>query len=162
MTEITGSLRGVRREVTTMVVYVSVVLMGDVATIPSDDLDEGPAVAAVIWATALGLAVAHWFAFSVAAHLFRGEGIQRIDWIEGGAEAAAAVLVALVATVPLLLLDGTGAAAASLIALAAVVTTVAYIASRIGGLSRRRAVLRGAITMALALVVAAVKISIGH
>ena len=116
-----------------MVLYVSVVLMGAIAAIPAKDLDEDVEVAAVIWGSALGLALAHWFAFNASAHLFRGEGINREELAEGAWEAFAAVGVAVVATVPLLLLDTTTAAAISLIALAAVVTVVAYAASRHGG-----------------------------
>jgi hypothetical protein len=151
-----------RRAVATMVLYVSVVLMGAIATVPSDDLDEDIEVAAVIWGSALGLALAHWFAFNASAHLFRGEGITGDELREGFWEASAALAVAVVATVPLLLLDDTTAAAVSLIALAVVVTVVAYVASRHGGLSRGRALMRGAVTLVAAVIVAAVKIWLGH
>ena len=154
--------RDLTREVTTMVLYVSIVLMGAVVTVPADDLDEGKVVAGVIWGAALGLAIAHWFAFTVASHLLRGEGIQREDLVEGGAEAAAALAVAVVATLPLLVLSDTSAAAVSLIALAAIVTVVTYLVSRRGGLGRGKAVLRGTITMAAAVLVAIVKIALGH
>ncbi len=151
-----------RRAVATMVLYVSVVLMGAIATVPAADLDEDVEVAAVIWASALGLALAHWFAFNASAPLVRGEGITGDELREGFWEAAAAVGVAVVATVPLLLLEDTTAAAVSLVALAAVVTVVAYVASRHGGLSRGRALLRGAVTLVAAVIVAALKINIGH
>jgi hypothetical protein len=151
-----------RRAIATMILYVSVVLMGAIVTVPADDLDDDVEVAAVIWGSALGLALAHWFAFNASAHLFRGEGISAAELREGFWEAAAALAVAVAATVPLLLLDDTTGAAVSLVALAAVVTTVAYIASRHGGLSRPRALLRGGITMVLALLVAALKIRLGH
>jgi hypothetical protein len=145
-----------------MVLYVSVVLMGAIVTVPADDLDEDVEVAAIIWGSALGLALAHWFAFNASAHLFRGEGISPDELREGFWEAAAALGVAVAATVPLLLLDDTTGAAVSLVALAAVVTWVAYVASRHGGLSRPRALLRGGVTMVLALLVAALKIRLGH
>jgi hypothetical protein len=151
-----------RRAIATMVLYVSVVLMGAIATVPADDLDEDVKVAAVIWGSALGLALAHWFAFNASAHLFRGEGIAPEDVREGIWEAFAALFVAVVATVPLLLLDDTIGAAVSLIALAALVTVVAYVASRHGGLSRTRALLRGSVTLVLAVIVAVVKIWLGH
>jgi hypothetical protein len=151
-----------RRAIATMVLYVSVVLMGAIATVPAADLDEDVAVAAVIWGSALGLALAHWFAFNASAHLFRGEGIAPEDVREGIWEAVAALGVAVVATVPLLLLDDTVGAAVSLVALAALVTAVAFVASRHGGLSRTRALLRGGVTLVLAVIVAGVKIWIGH
>ena len=145
-----------------MVLYVSIVLMGAIATVPAKDLDEDVEVAAVIWGSALGLALAHWFAFNASAHLFRGEGIRREDLREGIWEVFAALAVAVVATVPLLLFADTTGAAVSLIALAGVVTVVAYVASRHGGLSRTRALLRGGVTMVLAVIVAIVKIWLGH
>jgi hypothetical protein len=145
-----------------MALYMSVVLMGAIATIPADDLDEDVTVAAVIWGSALGLALAHWFSFNASAHLFRGEGINADELREGVWEAMAALGVAVIATVPLLLLDDTLAAAVSLIALALVVTAVAYVASRHGGLSRGRALLRGAVTVVIAVIVAAIKIGLHH
>lgn len=151
-----------RRAVATMVLYVSVVLMGAIATIPANDLDEDVEVAAVIWGSALGLALAHWFAFNASAHLFRGEGINADELREGVWEALAALAVAVAATVPLLLLDETLAAAVSLITLALVVTAVAYVASRHGGLSRGRALLRGGVTVVIATIVAVIKIRLGH
>lgn len=151
-----------RRAIATMVLYVSVVLMGAIATIPAQDLDEDVEVAAVIWGSALGLALAHWFAFNASAHLFRGEGINGDELREGVWEALAALGVAVVATVPLMLLDDTLAAAVSLFALAGVVTAVAYVASRHGGLSRPRALLRGAVTVVIAAIVAVLKIRLGH
>ncbi len=95
-----------RRAVATMVLYVSVVLMGAIATIPAADLDEDVKGAAVIWGSALGLALAHWFAFNASAHLFRGDGISRDELREGLWEAVAALGVAVVAIVPLLLAFG--------------------------------------------------------
>jgi len=145
-----------------MVLYVSVVLMGAIATVPAKDIDEHIEVAAVIWGSALGLALAHWFAFNASAHLFRGEGITGDELREGAWEAFAALGVAVVATVPLLIFDDTTGAAVSLIALALVVTVVAYVASRHGGLSRRRALLRGGVTVVAAVIVAALKIRLGH
>ncbi len=145
-----------------MVLYVSVVLMGAIATVPAKDIDEDVEVAAVIWGSTLGLALAHWFAFNASAHLFRGEGITPEELAEGAWEAFAALAVAMVATVPLLLFDDTTGAAVSLIALALVVTVVAYVASRHGGLSRGRALLRGGVTVVLAVIVAALKIWLGY
>ena len=145
-----------------MALYVSMVLMGAVATVPADDLDDSIVVAAVIWGAALGHAVAHWFAFTVAAHLFRGQGLHRDDAIRGGAEAAAALAVAVVATAPLLVWSDTTAAGVALIALAAVVTVVAYVASRTGGLGRTAALVRAAVTMVAAVIVAVVKIALSH
>src|SRR4051794_3274387 len=70
----------VLREAVTMGLYVSVVLIAELAAIPETHLAGGRVTGpvggqllALVWGTAVGLAVAHWFAFRLAAPGFRGE-----------------------------------------------------------------------------------------
>src|SRR3954454_19627532 len=69
------------REATVMVLYVSVVEIAELAALPSGGQGgavTGPVGAellAILWGTAIGLALAHWFAFRLAAPAFRGEHI---------------------------------------------------------------------------------------
>src|SRR5438045_2390630 len=74
------------REATVMVLYVCVVEIAELAAIPrtgtAHHVVSGPSSAelvAIIWGTALGLALAHWFAFQLAAHAFRGEHVTHHD-----------------------------------------------------------------------------------
>src|SRR5262245_10537118 len=68
------------REAVTMVLYVSVVEIAELAALPEDHFLHGRVTGPVgvklleiVWGTAVGLALAHWFAFRLAAPAFRGE-----------------------------------------------------------------------------------------
>jgi hypothetical protein len=74
------------REAATMVLYVSVVEIAELAAIPEEHFAHGRATGpvggallAIVWGTAVGLAIAHWFAFLVAAPAFRGQSPTRLD-----------------------------------------------------------------------------------
>src|SRR5690349_2656754 len=74
------------REAATMVLYVSVVEIAELAALPESHFGggrvTGPVGAqllAIVWGTAVGLALAHWFAFRVAAPAFRGDSPTRRD-----------------------------------------------------------------------------------
>src|SRR5262249_58459742 len=67
------------REATVMILYVSVVEIADLAALPEAHYVHGRVTGptggymlAIVWGTAIGLALAHWFAFRVAAPAFRG------------------------------------------------------------------------------------------
>ena len=76
----------VLREAATMVLYVSVVEIAELATLPEGHFTHGRVTGpvgaqllAIVWGTAIGLAIAHWFAFRVAAPGFRGDRPTRHD-----------------------------------------------------------------------------------
>ncbi|MGD9573437.1 MAG: hypothetical protein AB7V62_16280 [Thermoleophilia bacterium] len=162
MSEAPPAVSRLRREVTTMVLYVCVVLMATIAAVPEDGLDEAYEVMGVLWGGAVGLAVAHWFSFNAAAQLYSGGRLDAEDLETGFAQAAAALLIATVCTVPLFLSNDEWAAVVSIVALAAIITTVGYVASRHAGLARHKAVLRAALTLAAGILVAFVKLALGH
>ena len=63
-----------------MVLYVSVVEIAELAALPEAHFANGRVTGpvgaqllAIVWGTAVGLAIAHWFAFRLAAPAFRGE-----------------------------------------------------------------------------------------
>src|SRR6185503_3488583 len=89
------------REAVTMALYVGVVLAAEFVAVEEHAVDE-PSTVAVIWGTAIGVALAHVFAFNLAARLFAGgrldRGTRRAVW----AQLASASAVAFVVTVPFL------------------------------------------------------------
>jgi hypothetical protein len=100
------------REGTTMALYVAVVLIAELAALPEQDLHgdvvKGPtgnALLAIIWGTALGLAIAHIFAFRVAGPAFRGD-LGRSNPRVALAHLGGAVFVSALSSIPVLLLDG--------------------------------------------------------
>src|SRR5260221_861671 len=96
-------------EAITMVLYVSVVEIAELAAIPETHFAHGKVTGAVgaqllgiIWGTAVGLAIAHWFAFRLAAPAFRGERPTRNDTYIGLAQVGGAMFVAAVSSLPVI------------------------------------------------------------
>src|SRR3954469_14129225 len=88
------------REAATMVLYVSVVEIAELAAIPEEHFASGRVsgaiggqLLAIVWGTAVGLALAHWFAFRIAAPGFRGDRPSRLDAQIGLAQVAGAAFV---------------------------------------------------------------------
>ena len=95
----------VLREATTMVLYLSIVLLATFTALPgkSGVGVRGAGLVALIWGTALGLTLAHWFAFRLAARAFSSGEVSRTDVQIGMAQVAAAFAVALLCTIPVLM-----------------------------------------------------------
>src|SRR3954447_20676995 len=93
------------REAITMVLYVSVVEIAELAAVPERHFSNGSVTGpvgdkllAIVWGTAVGLALAHWFAFRLAAPAFRGERPSRLDTYIGLAQVGGAIFVAAVSS----------------------------------------------------------------
>lgn len=145
-----------------MVLYVSVVLLATLAAVPVGELGSDAEVAALLWGAAIGLALAHWFAFHVSAHLYSGSGVSRAEIVSGAAQTGAALAVAFVATLPLLVSKDDVAVAVSVIDLTIVIAFIGYMSSRRAGLGRTRAVVPTVITVLAGLLVAGVKVWVEH
>ena len=145
-----------------MALYVGVVLAAEFVAVEEYAVDE-PSTVAVIWGTAIGVALAHVFAFNLAARLFAGgrldRGTRRAVW----AQLASASAVAFVVTVPFLFLALGPAIEVSGFLLAALIGVTAFVASRAAGASRLRSLVDGLIALAVAMAVVSVKVGLtGH
>jgi len=154
----------VLREAVTMILYVSVVEIAELAALPEEHFSDGHVTGpvggqllAIIWGTAVGLAIAHWFAFRLAAPAFRGERVTRHDTIIGLAQVGGAVFVALISSVPVVLLSDVRAQEMTGDVPAAVIGVVGYAIARSTGRSRAAAVFYGITALALGVLVALVK-----
>ena len=87
------------REVATVAFYVSVTLAAELAAASSDD--SKAVLIGALWGTAVGLALAHWYAQTITAAIARG-AFHKSDAAEGLREVGAAVGVAFVLTLPFL------------------------------------------------------------
>jgi hypothetical protein len=147
-----------------MVLYVSVVLLAELAALPEQHFADGhvegviggPLVAA-IWGTAIGLALAHWFAFVFAADELRGLRPARHDLLIGLAQFAGAAFVGAVLTLALVLLPDSAAVAAMGELLAAIIGVIAYFIARATGHGRAQSVIYGVTVLVLGVVVAIAK-----
>jgi hypothetical protein len=147
-----------------MVLYVSVVEIAELTAIPEDHFAHGrvtgptgQALLGIIWGTAVGLALAHWFAFGLAARGFRGERVTRTDTYVGLAQVGAAMFVAALSSVPILFLPDVREQETTAWVPALLIGVVAYLISRRSGSKRLAAVLYGIVAVALGIAVALVK-----
>src|SRR5215475_9491349 len=152
------------REAIVMVLYVSIVEIAELAAIPEEHFAHGRVTGAVggqllaiLWGTAVGLALAHWFAFQFAAPLLRGERPTRRAAIIGVAQVGGAVFVAAVSSFPVLFLSDVRAQETTGDVPAVLIGIVAYVIARIAGRPRVAACLYGLTALALGVLVALVK-----
>jgi hypothetical protein len=155
------------REAVTMVLYVSVVEIAELAAIPEEHFTHGRVTGpvgtkllAIVWGTAVGLAIAHWFAFRLAAPAFRGERPTRLDTYVGLAQAGGAVFVAAVSSIPVLLLSDVRAQETTGDVPALLIGVVGYLVARSTHRSRITSIVYGVTALALGVLVAVVKMRV--
>jgi hypothetical protein len=149
-----------KRETLTMGLYVSITLLAalTVTTESASHLDT----LAIVWGTTVGLALAHWFAFDLALRLVDPKGEHRHLNRDLVAALLAALLVAAVATVPVLLLPDDLELAGARLGTAACIGVVTYSETRSYGSSRTRALAAAGVALAIGVTVAGVKHGLSH
>lgn len=156
-----GEYFEVARETSTMALYLAVVLLAELSAWPVDVGDSAIVVSA-IWGTALGLAVAHWFAFSASTRLLLGGHEDRVDRLAAAGQLAAALAIATLASIPFVFGSGAGAFTAAGGILAVLVGIVGVRIAREGGASLVRTVIFTGILLAIAGVVVGIKAGLGY
>lgn len=145
------------REASVMALYVAVCLLAALTAI-AESADDGHVRAfAVIWGTTIGLALAHAFAFTLSARLVAHGRLHRHDVALVASQLAGAALVAVVATVPVLVLPPTAELDAARWALALFICVVGFVVARQGGASRARAAAYAFVVLLIAATIAIVK-----
>lgn len=151
------------REFVASALYMALVLMAVLIALPEDRLPTGWALLSVLVGTAVGLTLAHWVAFRLAAQLAEETGVSPASAArEAGAQVAGGALAAVVASVPLLLLDGSAAVTGAFIVLAAMVALAGADVGRLRGWSWPHSILAGLAVLVVALAVVVVKSALGH
>ena len=152
------------REATVMVLYVAVVEVAELAAVPESHLAHGLVTGptgvdllAILWGTAVGLAMAHWFAFRFAAPAFRGEHVTHRDAAVGLAQLGGAVFVAMISSIPVLFLSDVRAQETTGDVPALLIAVVAYFVARKADRGRLASLLYATTALALGVVVALVK-----
>jgi hypothetical protein len=136
------------RESLTMGLYITISLLAVLSTKP--DGGTTSAVLALVWGTTLGLALAHWLAFQLTARLFAGSRLPSHDRMTMVGQAVAALVVAALASVPLLLAASAGPAMSRGV-LAGLIGLFAFGAARHHGGSFGRASAYALVVVAIAL-----------
>jgi hypothetical protein len=151
------------REFFAAALYMALVLLAALVGFPSSRLPSDDVVVITLIGTALGLILAHWLAFRLAAHLTDEGGV----WSgsapqEAGAQIAGGVGVAVVAALPFLVLDGTDALRVSLLLLAAMPALTGLAIARLRHRSWLGSSVFAAVVFAVAVGIVEVKAALGH
>jgi hypothetical protein len=151
------------RELLASALYVALVLLAALVAVPVEQLPDDAWLMSLVLGTALGLILAHWFAFRLAAPLTAEDG----SWSptaaqEAGAQLAGGMSVAVLAVLPFVVFDGVTAYRMAEVLLVALPALTGGLIERIRGRSWRRAVLTGVVVLGLAVAVVVVKNLLGH
>jgi hypothetical protein len=145
-----------------MALYLAIVIFAELIAIPEDGrLDRAESIA-LIWGSAVGLALAHLFAFELSAAFVvarrPGIAIRHLAF----AQVAAAGSVAAAASVPILVLGEEPGYEIAEALLALLIGGVAFVTARHAGTSRARSAAFAALMLALAGAIIALKGLVFH
>jgi hypothetical protein len=144
-----------------MALYVSVCLLAALTAVADSTTEGHASVFKIIWGTTLGLALAHWFAFRLSARLTAFGTMRSHDAAIAAAQLAGAAAVAVLATVPLLVVPDEAELDIVRLLLAGFIALVGFVVARSSGASTARAVLYGAGVIVVGLIVAVMKNVLG-
>jgi pimeloyl-ACP methyl ester carboxylesterase len=153
------SVRNRAREVVVVAFYVSVTLAAELAVASSDD----PKVVLVgaLWGTAVGLALAHWYAQTITAAIARG-AFDKTDAAEGLREIGAAVGVAFILSLPFIVFETSTALVLSRWGVVLGTSVIALALARSAGAGWRRALVEAVIVFVIGVAVIETKAALSH
>jgi hypothetical protein len=155
--------RTLAREFFASALYLAIVLLAALVALPRARMPADTSVVATMLGTAVGLIAAHFVAFRLAAHLTSEEGLAPAPVLhEAGAGFAGGLLVAVLAALPFVILDGQDALLASLIALAILPALMGLAIARLRGRSWATSMLAAGIVLGIAMSLVALKTALGH
>lgn len=151
------------REFFAAALYMALVLLAVLVAVPTESLPPDESVVGLLIGSAIGLTLAHWLAFRLAAHLTEEGGFAAQSAArEAAAQVAGGVGVAALAAVPFVLLDGEAALTGALVVLAALPALTGLAIARLRGRSWLSSLVTAAVVLLLAFVVVLVKEGLGH
>lgn len=151
-----------RKEAYTMALYVAICLLAALLALP-DTIAARSHLIGLIWGVTIGLAAAHWFAFRVSARLVGAGKVRSHDLESAGAQLFGAAAVAVLASIPILLLPASAEYSAVQFELAAIIGGVGYLVARRGGASTGRAIAYALAVLLIAVIIAILKkVLAGH
>lgn len=140
-----------------MAFYIAICLLAALAAV-SESADAAQIeVLGVVWGTSIGLALAHLFAFRLAARLVAGEPSGRHDAALASAQLLGAAAIASVATVPVMVLPTHAELDVTRVVLAATIGLAGYRIARDGGASTIRSLTFSTAVITIGLVTAVTK-----
>jgi|1186.fasta_scaffold158491_2 hypothetical protein len=152
-------VRNREREVATVAFYVSVTLAAELAAASSDD--SKVILVAALWGTAIGLALAHWYAQTITSAIARG-AFEKADAAEGLREVGAAVVVALILSLPFAVFATPTALVLSRWGVVIGTSFIALTLARAAGAGWGRAAIEAAVVFAIGVAVTETKAALSH
>lgn len=144
-------------EAFTMALYVAICLLAALSVVGSDSLDRGQ-IFELVWGTTVGLAVVHYFSFTVAGRMVTTDELAERAGVVAAAQLAGAASVAGVVTLALLVTPTQRELSVAKFVVAAMIGLMGYLVARPSAATRWRAVLFGLVVLVSAVAVAALKI----
>ena len=145
-----------RKEAFTMALYVAICLLAALIALPVDGAAHAHVIG-IIWGVTVGLALAHWFAFRLSARLVGTGRVHPHDVETAAAQLSGAVVVALLASVPVLVFPTSMELEVVELLLAGFVALVGYAVARSGGASLAGALVYAFVVLAAAVLIAELK-----
>jgi hypothetical protein len=144
-------------EALTMALYVAVCLLAALIALGDRAEEHHVRAIALVWGTTIGLALAHLFAFRLAAKWISGGTLTEKDTAAALAQLAGAAGVAVIATIPIVLFGPSIEFDLVRLVLALLIGGAGFGAARSAGASTVRAALAGVSVLAVAVAVAVAK-----
>jgi len=158
-----GHKAAVEREFLANALYLGIVLYAALAVVPSEDLPSDHDLVLLILGTGVGLILAHWFAFHVAAAAVSPEGRrQDHESEEAGAQVAGGLTVAVLGALLFAFFDGERAVHVTQFLLGMLPAVAGYVIGRHRGHSRLLSGLVAAAVLVVASLITVLKISLIH
>jgi len=152
-----------------MALYTGIVVLATLIALPEDVKSGGVGagqhdrfVVALVWGQSVGLALAHWFAFTLAAAGFRRGAPLRGDLIQGAVEVGGACSIALVTTIALLVVGERNDVVVAAYVSGSIIAIAGYGTARKSGRSVVGSLVFGAVVLVIGLSVATLKAWLGH
>ena len=109
-----------------MALYVAICLLAALTVASHGELAHRSTVLKIFWGTTLGLALAHWFAFRLSSRLVASGALRRSDAEVALAQLLCSVVVAILATLAVLVFDGEAELDAAWWVMAAFIAVIGY------------------------------------
>lgn len=143
-----------------MGLYAAICLLGALIALPTNEKDEAKVIA-IIWGVTVGVSLAHWFAFQVSASLVNDGRVPRSDVNAALAQLGGAVAVAVLASIPVLLVPAAAELEVAELTLGGFIGVVGFGVSRGSGASLVRSVIYAVVILVVAIVIAIIRNLLG-
>ena len=154
--------RVVAREFFAAALYMALVQWAALVAVPTARVPNPGLVVQLLLGTAVGLVLAHWLAFRLAAHLAEGGFAGAPAAREAASQVAGGLSVGVVASLPFVIFDAQTALDVAVLVLAALPALTGMAIARLRGRSWAASVLFGGAVLIAALAIVAVKAVVGH